>query len=425
MTAPAGIPLRLSGEFIPAIDMWTFAGGLGLIVPWGAGATIRESMLNNVESSFAGAKTPESQQMAALMNSILPAGITNYNYYFEGLIGPQGVPGPPGPTSLVFARDVDGHTLNAPVRVIDDGAVPATVANVSATALIQAVLLEWDANSEMDIDHYDIYRHTSDASGSASKILESHATLIVDGNRTGGTAYYYWVKAVDHVGNVSVSFSTSVNATPTNVETGDIVSLAAAKVLIDGAVYLSNWRKTGDVTKIDGGEISAASILAASISTYDLTAINATIENLMVKTAHIDNLNVATGKIANDAGHAYETATTSTPTDNLDTGTWTTIQSDTIVSLGSIVSIKGVANFHHVSPAGPTDVQIALYEDTTQIAISPAFSMTALTYASLSITALNIPGSGSKTFHLKAQPAASAKIHAETRSLELQESKGK
>lgn len=50
-----------------------------------------------------------------------------------------------------------------------------------------------------------------------------------------------------------------------------IVQLEAAKVLIDGEIVLSNWRKTGDVTKIDGGYISAETVDAAQIKAHAIT----------------------------------------------------------------------------------------------------------------------------------------------------------
>lgn len=77
-----------------------------------------------------------------------------------------------------------------------------------------------------------------------------------------------------------------------------------ADEIADGSTYgipPKDWMKAGDITKIDGGEISALTILAASILTYNLTAANATIANLFVKTAHIDNLNVTTEKLDNTA----------------------------------------------------------------------------------------------------------------------------
>lgn len=272
-TTNAVVPAPImSGGYYPGIDIRQ-VDGRGMVQPWGGGPLSRQFQTPVPIGQEPTAET-NIQNLIGLMVQALPAGnIINYN--FEGLVGPAStVPGPPGPTTFIFARDVDGHVLNAPTRVLSDGAVPGTVANVAATALIQAVMLEWDANSELDIDHYIVYRHTSDASGSSSAILTTYATLCVDGNRTGGTAYYYWVKAVDYEGNVSAAYSTSVNATPTNVQTGDIVTLEASKVLISGATYLSNWRHSSDVTKIDGGDIHASSItLTSAASDFALASI--------------------------------------------------------------------------------------------------------------------------------------------------------
>jgi len=114
---------RLTGEFIPAIDKPTFYGGLGYVVPWGGGATIRESMLNNTASIFAGVEPSETQQIAALVNSVLPAGNINYNYNFEGLVGPQGVPGPPGPPGVGITNYVGGAATPSSVLTSD---IPVT-----------------------------------------------------------------------------------------------------------------------------------------------------------------------------------------------------------------------------------------------------------------------------------------------------------
>jgi hypothetical protein len=59
--------------------------------------------------------------------------------------------------------------------------------------------------------------------------------------------------------------------TATEIDTSSITSLenlilSAENILIDGATYLSNWRKTGDVTKIDGGEISTNTITTTQLN---------------------------------------------------------------------------------------------------------------------------------------------------------------
>lgn len=143
---------------------------------------------------------------------------------------------------------------------------------------------------------YNIYRYTSDASGSASLIGNARTNYFVDGGRTGDTEYFYWVKAVDTSGNESTSFSTTASATPTNVTSDDIVTLAGSKVLIDGTTYLSNWRKTGDLTKIDGGSISTGSITTGQLNftpvqdTDVIASINASAEGI---TIDADNLTIA------------------------------------------------------------------------------------------------------------------------------------
>ncbi len=263
-------PPVMSGGYHTGTGM-SIIDGRGLIAPWGGGPLARQYYLP-VGIGEVPTEQNQLQSMLTAMAQQGPGGDT-INYNFQGLIGPPGNPGPPGATQLVFAQDTDGSLLNAPTRVLDDGAVPATVANVVCTAMLEAVMVEWDSNTELDIDHYKIYRHTSDASGSSSLIAISYATLMVDGNRTPGTTYWYWVKACDYLGNVSASYSTSASATASDVD-DSVTVIAASKVLIDGATYLSNWRKTGDLTKIDGGDISANTItLTSSASDFDLANI--------------------------------------------------------------------------------------------------------------------------------------------------------
>jgi len=144
--------------------------------------------------------------------------------------------------------------------------LPATVTGVSVTAGIQYAIVEWTANSETDIASYNVYKHTSDSSGEASLIANIKSNYLLDGGLTGGTEYFYWVKAVNTSGLESEDFSTVDSATPRNVESADIVTIAGEKVLIDGTVYLSNWRKTGDLTKIDGGEISTNTITTTQLN---------------------------------------------------------------------------------------------------------------------------------------------------------------
>ena len=163
---------------------------------------------------------------------------------------------------------IDGKFGTGFSTVVDDGATPAIPTGLTVTAGIQYNLLEWTANSETDMSHYEVWRNTVDNSGTATKIGDNKTTLMVDGGLTGGQAYYYWLKAVDHLGNTS-GFNAvgGTTATPRNVTNSDVTQgIVAEKILIDGAVYLSNWRKTGSLTKIDGGELYVGSLIEIASS---------------------------------------------------------------------------------------------------------------------------------------------------------------
>lgn len=183
-----------------------------------------------------------------------------------------------------------------PQTTASDTAAPATVAAGSATGGIQYVIVEWTHSAESDLSYYNIYRNTVDNSATAVKIGSTKTNYFVDGGRTGGQIYYYWVKAVDTSGNESAAFSTVKSATPRNVTSDDIVTIAGTKVLIDGAVYLSNWRHTSDLTKIDGGNIYANSVTLTQLNftpvqtSNVIASINASAEGISIDA---DNLTIS------------------------------------------------------------------------------------------------------------------------------------
>lgn len=191
-------------------------------------------------------------------------------------------------TISAFSSDISNTTPA-------DDVAPATVTGVSATGGIQYVIVEWTHNSETDLASYNIYRHTSDASGSSSLVGNCKTNYFIDGGRTGDTEYFYWVKALDTSGNISAAFSTVASATPRNVVTTDVTEIAADKILIDGVVYLTNWRHGSDLTKIDGGDIYANSVTITQLnftpvqSTDVIAKINASAEGI---TIDADNLTI-------------------------------------------------------------------------------------------------------------------------------------
>ena len=90
-----------------------------------------------------------------------------------------------------------------------------------------------------------------------------------------------------------------------NIRKGSLLEIAADKIVISGTVYLTNWRKTGDLTKIDGGSISAGTILLTGLEAgvqgrlFTDTTLKGVVEGWRSGvTTYIDGGDIYTGSIA-------------------------------------------------------------------------------------------------------------------------------
>ncbi len=89
------------------------------------------------------------------------------------------------------------------------GAVPSAPTGVTAAdgASTASVAVSWTASS--GATGYGVYRHTSDASASASLLGSLAGLSYTDSGATPGTLYYYWVKATNASGSSAFSASDS------------------------------------------------------------------------------------------------------------------------------------------------------------------------------------------------------------------------
>jgi hypothetical protein len=172
---------------------------------------------------------------------------------------------------------------------------PATVTGLVATGAIQAVLLRWTHNTDMDLNIYNIYRNTVNDSGTATKIATYQGNAFMDNGPvvvgTIGlavdTTYYYWLKAVDLSGNESLAFSTEAHATTRNIVASDIVNIAASQVIIQGVTTLASWTSPG-VTTIDGDKITTGTVtltklnFTPTLSNQIVATLNASAEGLQI-----------------------------------------------------------------------------------------------------------------------------------------------
>jgi fibronectin type 3 domain-containing protein len=100
-------------------------------------------------------------------------------------------------------NDVSVYSIEEPAApFIADGTAPAVPTGMGANVSDSIVSLDWDDNSESDLNSYNIYRSTTSESYGAA-LATSIPSEYVDTNVVNGTTYYYVIEAVDHSGNQS------------------------------------------------------------------------------------------------------------------------------------------------------------------------------------------------------------------------------
>jgi hypothetical protein len=214
--------------------------------------------------------------LIATSNHIMIEGLTpNTSYNFRiASVNKYG-------TASAFSTDL---ILTTP----SDSVAPATVSGLTTTAAIQAILLRWTHNTDVDLESYNIYRNTANDTASSTIVANFKGNVYMDNGLTANTTYYYWLKAKDTSGNLSAAFSTGAYATTRNVLATDIENIAANQVIIQGVTTLANWTSPG-VTTIDGAKITTGSITLSQLNFTPLAggniiaSINASPEGIQIE----------------------------------------------------------------------------------------------------------------------------------------------
>lgn len=168
----------------------------------------------------------------------------------------------------------DRHTPN---MVQFTGLIPPPSAptGVSAShgAYTDKVRVTW--NPVANATAYEVWRHTTDNTGSAGKLADTGATLYDDLSANAGTTYYYWIKAknssVSSAFSISASGYRAVPAAPPSVPTGVTAS--------DGT-YTDKVRITWNaVSEATGYEVWRNSINSTSTANSIASTINVTYDD--------------------------------------------------------------------------------------------------------------------------------------------------
>lgn len=208
----------------------------------------------------------------------------------------------------INSLNVKGAFTSATFTINGDQTAPSVPTGLTATAGIKNIRLDWTNPTDKDLKVVDVYRHTSNVSGSASKIASIDGESFVDQNITEDVTYYYWLKAIDYSGNSS-AFSSVTSGSATLVTSEGIVDGS-----IDVAKFASGIEPVGIVSSVPGTKSTETifntsdsklyrwngSSYVASIPTSDLTG--------TITTTQIDDDSITTPKIAANAVTATEIA---------------------------------------------------------------------------------------------------------------------
>ncbi|MBA8881736.1 TipJ family phage tail tip protein [Phyllobacterium myrsinacearum] len=138
-----------------------------------------------------------------------------------------------------------------------------TVEGVAQRVLLQAT---WNAAEEKDFAYYDVRIREGQGNYVSMTTAENRYEWSVKPE----TEYTVTVRGVDMLGNQSTYAGTATHKTIECDEIADLInggstSINPGKIRISGNTYLSDWRKGGDETRIDGGELSANTVRANTL----------------------------------------------------------------------------------------------------------------------------------------------------------------
>ncbi len=159
---------------------------------------------------------------------------------------------------------------------------PDAPLNLIASASAESVLLEWSANSEEDVEDYNIFRASTEEGPYNTIARNVKNTAYVDNTCTETGTYFYKIKAVDKSLNSS-PYSDAVQATTT----GDNNLVAHYKFYentLDSSINLNHAATLGEINYVEGKANAKAISLNGEDSFIQLPATVANQEEITIST---------------------------------------------------------------------------------------------------------------------------------------------
>jgi len=112
-------------------------------------------------------------------------------------------------------------TTGALVPATPDVPAPTSV-TLSARSGLPDMVISWvDPEPASYYDYAQVWRHTANVFGSATKLVDTRANTYTDTTAVGGTTYYYWVRS-----RKGTEVSSEVATSPTNLQASEIDAIA-------------------------------------------------------------------------------------------------------------------------------------------------------------------------------------------------------
>ena len=157
----------------------------------------------------------------------------------------------------IFARATDkaGNLGTAPesVQIQVDTNAPSVPENILAQNLSgpYGIIIHWDKVLDTDVVRYDIYRSENRFDNALIAQIDSGEHQFTDNTVSNGMAYYYYVTAVDHAGNMTNSEITGPivsSIVPDITAPEDVTDLKATVTQIPGLqpAFFINWSPSLD-----------------------------------------------------------------------------------------------------------------------------------------------------------------------------------
>jgi len=154
-------------------------------------------------------------------------------------------------------------------------AVPTGLAAVSGPLGIK---LTWNANSEFDLDHYIVWKNTTNNPGTATIVAEVDTTYFVYHGAAAeyGVTLYFWLSAIDWTGhqsdktssvNATVLFIDNVEIGPNAVEADNIQNAAVIEAKI-ADLAISNSKLKNDV--VTSGKLAGSSVYTRHLVVFQV-----------------------------------------------------------------------------------------------------------------------------------------------------------